>query len=54
MKVYNFQEDGRNALEPPKVISNFALFVRQFNNLLWFLMFGAATLCFVTFIYDPS
>lgn len=30
------------------------LFARQFNNLLWFLMFGAAALCFVSFGYDPS
>ncbi|ULT97470.1 hypothetical protein L3Y34_005349 [Caenorhabditis briggsae] len=46
--------DGPNAIPPPKSISNWELFFRQFKNLLWLLMFGAAALCFVTYIYDPS
>ncbi|CZR14537.1 Cation-transporting P-type ATPase N-terminal domain-containing protein [Caenorhabditis elegans] len=48
------ESDGRNALSPPKVISNWKLFLRQFKNLLWILMFGAAALSLVAYIYDPS
>ncbi|CAI5442197.1 unnamed protein product [Caenorhabditis angaria] len=45
---------GRNELSPPKIISNWQLFLRQFQNLLWLLMFGAAALCFLTYAYDPT
>ncbi|CAB3410979.1 unnamed protein product [Caenorhabditis bovis] len=48
------QKEGRNALSPPKTISNWQLFLSQFKNLLWLLMFGAAALCFLTYAYDSS
>ncbi|ULT85996.1 hypothetical protein L5515_005819 [Caenorhabditis briggsae] len=52
--AHKLKTEGRNALSPPKTISNMQLFIRQFKNLLWLLMFGAAALCFLTYIYDPS
>uniref|UniRef100_A0A1I8AS76 Cation_ATPase_N domain-containing protein n=1 Tax=Steinernema glaseri TaxID=37863 RepID=A0A1I8AS76_9BILA len=48
------QKDGPNALAPPAEISNLTLFLRQFLNMFWILLMGAAILSLSTFIIDPS
>ncbi|MFH4982672.1 hypothetical protein AB6A40_009381, partial [Gnathostoma spinigerum] len=46
--------DGPNMLKPPKEISNVQLFLRQFLNLFWILLIGAAFLSLVTYILDTT
>lgn len=44
--------NGLNALEKPKEITNFQLFISQFWSLLWVLLTGAATLSLIQFFFD--
>ncbi|VDK50044.1 unnamed protein product [Anisakis simplex] len=48
------EKDGPNALAPPAEISNLKLFLRQFVNLFWILLIGAAILSMVTFFLDRT
>ncbi|VDM36739.1 unnamed protein product [Toxocara canis] len=47
-------KDGLNALAPPAEISNVKLFLRQFVNLFWILLIGAAILSLITYFLDTT
>uniref|UniRef100_F1KSV6 Sodium/potassium-transporting ATPase subunit alpha-4 n=1 Tax=Ascaris suum TaxID=6253 RepID=F1KSV6_ASCSU len=47
-------KDGLNALAPPPEISNVKLFLRQFVNLFWILLIGAAILSLITYFLDTT
>uniref|UniRef100_A0A915CEZ2 Myosin tail domain-containing protein n=1 Tax=Parascaris univalens TaxID=6257 RepID=A0A915CEZ2_PARUN len=44
------RDGGANVIEPPKEISNFALFARQFLYKFWLLLLGAAVLSIATYL----
>ncbi|VDN52657.1 unnamed protein product, partial [Dracunculus medinensis] len=46
--------DGSNVLAPPAEISNVKLFLRQFLNLFWILLIGAAILSLMTYFLDTK
>lgn len=48
------EKDGRNALTPPKEVSNWVLFFRQFTNMFWILLIAAGVLSLVTFFFDTT
>lgn len=49
-----FQDNGPNALAPPAEISNLKLYLRQFLNLFWVLLIGAAILSMVTYALNTE
>ncbi|KAI3420118.1 hypothetical protein GPALN_003443 [Globodera pallida] len=48
------QRNGPNVLPAPKEMSSVELLIRQFWNLLWALLIGAATLSLLQFFLDTS
>uniref|UniRef100_A0A9J2PU20 Cation-transporting P-type ATPase N-terminal domain-containing protein n=1 Tax=Ascaris lumbricoides TaxID=6252 RepID=A0A9J2PU20_ASCLU len=44
------RDGGANVIEPPKEISNFVLFARQFLYKFWLLLLGAAVLSIATYL----
>ena len=55
MKATNrLAKAGPNCLPEPVEISSLELFIRQFWNLFWILLTGAATLSLMQFVLDPG
>jgi hypothetical protein len=52
--LLTFQINGPNKLPAPPEISDLRLFLSQFLNLLWILLFGASTLSLIGFFLDTS
>lgn len=48
------ERDGRNALTPPKEISNWMLLLKQFLNMFWLLLIAAGILSLITYALDTT
>jgi magnesium-transporting ATPase (P-type) len=45
---------GKNLLTPPKVLSMWKLFLRQFYNMCWMLVMVSSLLSFITYFLNPD
>lgn len=52
--MHRLEKFGRNALTPPKEVSNWVLLRRQFLNMFWLLLIAAMVLTLITFFFDTT